>query len=90
MDSTVDSLWNYAITDSTQTLYKAGYDLYKKFLLLHGNVWKSNEMPPVSENLLMRFVAFCDEHKHLKYNTVKLYLCGIRFYYLKHAGFNPL
>ena len=65
-------------------------DLYTKFLLLQGEHIDKNGLPPVSERLLMRFVAYCDEHKKLRHSTIKLYLCGIGFYYLKHGGFNPL
>ncbi|XP_071158740.1 uncharacterized protein [Mytilus edulis] len=90
LDSSVETLWKYSVADSTRSHYTTGFDLYKKFSLLQGSFWTSNEMPPVSETLLMRFVAFCDEHKSLKYSTIKLYLCGIRYYYLQYAGFSPL
>lgn len=47
-------------------------------------------MPPISEDLLMCFVAHCFRTLKIKAGTVKLYLCGIRFMYLT-AGFpNPL
>lgn len=47
-------------------------------------------VPPISEQMLMYFVAHCDENLHLSYSTIKLYLSGIRFFYLKMKGFNPL
>lgn len=90
MDSAITDLLNHAVSSRTLSSYNVGVDLYKRFLLLQGFVWKDNELPPVSEILLMRFVAYCDEHKNLKYSTVKLYLCGIRFYYLRFGGFNPI
>jgi hypothetical protein len=46
-------------------------------------------MPPVSEDLLIYFVAHCHEHLHIKYNTIKVYLCGIRFHYLQAGVSNP-
>ncbi|CAG2231525.1 unnamed protein product [Mytilus edulis] len=47
-------------------------------LLLDGLTWDKDSLPPVSETLLMRFVAYCAEHKQLCHSTIKLYLCGIR------------
>jgi hypothetical protein len=38
----------------------------------------------------MRFIAFCETQKHLRYSTIKSYLCSIRFFYLQKGGFNPL
>lgn len=90
LDSTVDSLWKFAVSNNTETQYISGFQLYKQSLLFQNIFWSNNDLPPVSEKLLMRFVAFCEEHKQLKYSTIKLYLCGIRFCYLKLAGFNPL
>ncbi|KAJ8314560.1 hypothetical protein KUTeg_006710 [Tegillarca granosa] len=38
--------------------------------------------PIVSENLLINFVTFCHQSLGLKYSTIKLYVCGIRFHCL--------
>ena len=38
----------------------------------------------------MRFIAFCDVQKYLRYTTIKSYVCGIRFFDLTKGGFNPL
>ena len=50
----------------------------------------ASDLPPISERLLIYFVAFCDQHLKLAYTTIKLYLRGIRYFYLKKNRFNPL
>ena len=52
--------------------------------------WSQEQLPPVSEFLLMRFIAFCETQMHLRYSTIKSYLCSICFFYLQKGGFNPL
>jgi len=48
-------------------------------------------MPPVTEDLLfIFFVAHCVRVLHLKATTIKLYLCGIRFCYMRAGCGNPL
>ena len=39
---------------------------------------------------MIRFAASSHEHKQLRYSTIKLFLCGVIFYYVKHGGFNPM
>ncbi|CAG2243511.1 unnamed protein product [Mytilus edulis] len=90
LDCTIDSLWKYSLSNNTTSVYKTGIELYTRFLLLDGLTWDKDSLPPVSETLLMRFVAYCAEHKQLCHSTIKLYLCGIRFHFLKYGGFNPL
>ena len=38
----------------------------------------------------MRFAAYCDSQMQLHHSTIKLYLCGVRFYYIKYSLFNHL
>ncbi|XP_062607287.1 uncharacterized protein LOC134269078 [Saccostrea cucullata] len=90
LDCAIENLWNHALSRSTLMAYEAGMDSYTKFLLLHGTTWDDGSLASVIERLLMRFAAFCDEHKQIKHSTIKLYLCGIRFFYLKQGGFNPM
>ena len=47
-------------------------------------------MPPVSEDILIYFVAHCSKILNLHYTTIKLYLCGIRYHYLKANCSDPL
>jgi hypothetical protein len=52
--------------------------------------WSQEQLPPISEYLLMRFIAFCETQKHLRYSTIKSYLCSICFFYLQKGGFITL
>ncbi|XP_069103001.1 uncharacterized protein [Argopecten irradians] len=81
LDSVVNSLWTAAIAPSTRQTYTTGFNIYLRFLLLTGIVQTlcSSHVFPVSEDLLLRFVAHCFGVLHLSYATIKLYLCGIRF-----------
>ena len=90
LDTAINNLKSYAVADSTKALYSVGFELYVKFLQLQGQNWSQEQLPPVSEYLLMRFIAFCETQKHLRYSTIKSYLCSIRFFYLQKGGFNPL
>jgi hypothetical protein len=90
LETAINNLKSYAVADSTKALYSAGFELYVKFLQLQGQHWSQEQLPPVSEYLLMRFIAFCETQKHLRYSTFKSYLCSIRFFYLQQGGFNPL
>ncbi|CAC5405084.1 unnamed protein product [Mytilus coruscus] len=89
LDFAVENLQAFVVADSTKALYNVGYEHYLKFLQLQGSTWSTFQLPPVSENLLMRFIAFCETHKHLRYSIIKSYLCGIRFFYLLKGGVNP-
>ncbi|CAC5369757.1 unnamed protein product [Mytilus coruscus] len=42
-----------------QSFVQRGIRHYLKFLQLQRSTWSHFQLPPVSENLLMRFIAFC-------------------------------
>lgn len=50
---------------------------------------RSHSEVPVSEDLLLLFVAYCFSALHLSYSTIKLYLCGIRFLCLERNISHP-
>ncbi len=71
-------------------MYKTGYQCLLQFLVLSGTVVHADSLPVLSEDVLIYFVTYCHKSLHLQWNTIKLYLAGIRFHYL-HAGLpNPL
>lgn len=49
-----------------------------------------NSLPPVSEDLLIRFVTYCHTALSLKFDTIKLYLAGVRFHYIRYNFGDPL
>ena len=46
-----------------------------------------NTMPVISEDIMVKFVLFCANMLLLKWSTIKIYVAGIRFHYIK-AGLN--
>lgn len=79
--ATVNELLNRSIADSTRTVYNSAFDSYRKFIDMN-NIGDSTDLPPVSEDLLIQFVAHCYKNLQLAYTTIKLYLTGIKFKYI--------
>ncbi|XP_069125084.1 uncharacterized protein [Argopecten irradians] len=89
LQQTVNKLWEAVTTKWTWDAYNTGFTSYKTFLSLNGINWVFS-MPPVSEDLLMCFVAHCFQHLKIKAGTIELYLCDIRYMYLKAGIPKPL
>jgi len=89
LDKTLQELRKSAITDSTRKSYDTGYSVYIRFLTLNNVVWDTHNMPPISEDYSLHFVAHCFEHLRIQLGTIRFYLCGIRYHYL-WRGQNPL
>jgi hypothetical protein len=56
---------------------------------MSGFVWNSCLLPPLQEWHLLQFTAYCHAQLKIKVGTIKSYLCGIRFEYLKKNVPNP-
>ena len=54
------------------------------------NNFKFVVLPPISEDILIFFIAHCFQLLKLQYSTIKLYLCGIRYKYLQSSFRDPL
>ena len=50
---------------------------------------QGKRMPPISKDILIYFVAHCFKNLKLLHTTIKLYLCGIRFHYVKSNCEHP-
>ncbi|XP_048254616.1 uncharacterized protein LOC125381595 [Haliotis rufescens] len=87
-DNELDNLWASAVSHRTYEVYQAGFKAYALFIATCSSIWSSS-LPPISEELLLRFVAHCHKHQNLRYATIKTYLCGVRFMYLKAGVPNP-
>ena len=84
LDKVVSELWDLSLNKSTRTVYEAGFKAFKKKsdIYLIRNIRVSGE-------ILIYFVAHCFSFLQVKYSTIKTYLAGIRFAYIK-AGFQDL
>ena len=86
-----EDLWNYALSPATLRTYEAAYNLYIKFLVLCNlYVHLKGSIPPISEDIIIKFVIYCSDVMHLKWCTIKLYLAGIHFHFIKAGIGKPL
>ena len=84
-------MWDHSLSPSILAVYDTGIKKYQEFLAIEvmpGG--SSDEPPPVSEDLLVRFISYCHKTLGIRYSSIKLYLCGIRFYYLGEGIASPL
>ena len=85
----MNNLWDKAIGDKTRKQYQTGLESFIKFTsMLGGQIIE--QLPAVSEQVLIQYVTYCHSVLNLSYSTIKLYLCGIRYMYLRHGKSNPL
>ena len=47
------------------------------------SAFDSGRLPDISEDIVINFVTYCQNVLHLRHDTIKLYLSGIRFHYIK-------
>ena len=83
----VDSLQSshLAPNKSSRTVYEADFRTLR-FSDMSPSRDVSLAHPTISKEILIFFVAHCFSFLQLKYSTIKTYLAGIRFTYIK-AGF---
>ena len=61
-----------------------------RFIQVQGHSWCKGNIPPTSEHILMLFCTYCEDILKLSYTTIKMYLCGVRFFFMRNWGFSPL
>lgn len=72
-----------SVSVSTRATYNSGYQAFLKFSCMN------NLCDDVSENTLMQFVTYCYDSMNLSYQTIKIYLCGIRHHLTLLSKPNP-
>ena len=82
-----EDLWKHALSPGTLSTYKTGFNQYLQFVTLCNLNDNPNTMPVISEDIMVKFVLFCANMLLLKWSTIKIYVAGIRFHYIK-AGLN--
>ena len=69
----------------------SAFKCFQRFLILNGvNSDNNNSVPYIDENQLLYFVAYCQKTLNLKYQTIKLYLAGIRHFIIRLGGYDPM
>ncbi|XP_048257523.1 uncharacterized protein LOC124136362, partial [Haliotis rufescens] len=82
IEADIELLWSSAVSTRTYQVYQSGVNAFLTFMTMQGFVWTTT-LPPISEDILIRFVAHCYRRLLLRYSAIKSYLCGIRFRYLQ-------
>lgn len=83
LNHTVSLLWDCALSSRTIAAYETGLNSFKTFLLMNNIMSSVQCLPTVSEDVIILYIAHCFKTLKLRYTTIKLYLCGIRFAYMK-------
>ena len=86
----MSTLWDCALSGRTLSTYETGLQSFKSFLQMNNFISSVDVLPVVSYDILILYVAHCYKTLKLKYATIKLYLYGIRFAYLKAGISCPL
>jgi hypothetical protein len=68
LKSTVSDLWQNVLSARTYQTYNVGYRTYTSLLASNGVIWIGKRMSPISEDILIYFVAHC--FKNLKLFTI--------------------
>ena len=91
LTSRLDNLWDAALNKNTRVTYMSAFKCFQRFLILNGvNSDNNNGVPYIDENQLLYFVAYCQKTLNLKYQTIKLYLAGIRHFIIRLGGYDPM
>ena len=91
LKNNTEDIWKYALSPATMRTYKVAFNLYIKFLVLCNlYVQVAGSVPPISEDIIIKFVIYCADILHLKWNTIKLYLAGVQFHFIKAGYGKPL
>ena len=90
LNDTLSFLWDKSISERTSVTYQSGLRCFTMFLMMNNLTQVIHPLPGFSENTLLLFIAYCFKTLNLSYSTIKLYLCGIRFAYLRAGLICPL
>ncbi|CAG2224015.1 unnamed protein product [Mytilus edulis] len=86
----IDELWDASLSESTRLTYKSAFKCFRTFLVMNGQPCSEVNLPYVKEDLLVYFVTYCQKALNLKHQTIKLYLAGVRHYYIRFLGYDPM
>lgn len=78
-----------ALSEKTRSTYRSGFNAFLSFCTMHNIVYRSGNWVG-SENLMVKFVCYCAEIKHLSYQTIKSYLAGVKYSCLRDGFPDPL
>ncbi len=86
----VQDLWISSVAPATHSIYQTGFQCLIHFLIMSGCIIPPDSLPTLTEDVLIYFVTYCHKSLELQWATIKVYLAGVRFHYLKAGLENPL
>ena len=90
MTAHLEKLWDASISKSTRLTYQSAFKCFQKFLLLSKLNIPGQNISRIEENHLLLFVTYCQKVLNFKYETIKLYLAGIRHFCIRLDGYDPV
>jgi hypothetical protein len=96
LKETVQQYCTNAIADSTRKVYKTGFHTFIQFLLMSDiysqstTSTESSYPPVITVQTLTYFIGHCAKFLKLRHQTIKLYLAGVRYFYIFHDVICPL
>ena len=91
LNAVVDELWDSALAPATRDAYQRGFACFKRFAIMY--LIPKNyvyNLPVINENTIVYFIVYCFHNLKLKFCTIKLYLAGIRYAYIRAGCANRL
>ena len=83
LNAQVDLLWRLAISKGTASAYNSALQAFHTFIKFYQPYAPIGQLPDISEDLIIKFVTHCSQNLNLKWSTIKLYVSGLRFHYIK-------
>lgn len=85
-----EQLWDASISANTAAVYKTGFECFCQYVTLSGFHNQPLDLSNLDEELLINFVTYCYQALDLKLATIKIYLSGVRHFYLRKGRQDPL
>ena len=89
LERSMNQLWESALSPNTLVAYRSAINCFVTFMLMQGVCCSSTSLQPVGEDIFLLFITHCQSGLKLKYATIKLYLAGVRFYYIRNNLCDP-
>ena len=94
LNEQVEELWDASLSENTKHVYKTGISCFLNFLIMSRLVdnctVQGHLYPQISEDHLILFVTHCKNVLKLQHDTIRLYLAGVRYHYVRRNNVDPL
>ena len=85
----VEKLWEASLSKNTKQVYKTGINCFVNFLKMNRFIDFHMEFSHIAEDHFILFVTYCKYVLNLKFDTIKLYLAGVRHFFIRYQKQDP-